>query len=56
MALMKSVAQLKIDLNLEERNLLFDGYNKVIDSLRTAWRKISYIELQEYSREMQMLL
>jgi 14-3-3 protein epsilon len=38
---MNSVAKLKVDLTVEERNLLSVGYKNVIGSRRASWRIFS---------------
>jgi len=48
---MKKVAQLDIELSVEERKLLSVAYKNVIGSRRAAWRIISSIEQKEKSKE-----
>ncbi|XP_052207392.1 14-3-3-like protein D isoform X2 [Diospyros lotus] len=47
---MKKVAQLNVDLTVEERNLLSVGYKNVVGSRRASWRILSSIEQKEESR------
>lgn len=47
---MKKVAALKVELTVEERNLLSVGYKNVVGSRRAAWRILSSIEQKEESR------
>nr|XP_043618771.1 14-3-3 protein 9-like [Erigeron canadensis] len=47
---MKKVAQLDIELTVEERNLLSVGYKNVVGSRRASWRILSSIEQKEESR------
>lgn len=44
---MKAVAQGKVDLSIEERNLLSVAYKNVIGARRASWRIISSIEQKE---------
>jgi len=47
---MKRVAQLKVELNVEERNLLSVAYKNEIGARRASWRIISSIEQKEDSK------
>jgi len=47
---MKKVAQLDVELTVEERNLLSVAYKNVIGSRRAAWRIISSIEQKEQGK------
>ena len=47
---MKKVAQLNIELTVEERNLLSVAYKNVIGARRASWRIISSIEQKEESK------
>ncbi|KAK4769030.1 hypothetical protein SAY86_027180 [Trapa natans] len=47
---MKNVAKLKVELTVEERNLLSVGYKNVIGARRASWRILSSIEQKEESR------
>ncbi|KAK4058031.1 hypothetical protein OIO90_000770 [Microbotryomycetes sp. JL221] len=47
---MKSVAQLGVELTVEERNLLSVSYKNVIGARRASWRIISSIEQKEESK------
>ncbi|XVF25651.1 hypothetical protein REPUB_Repub13aG0231700 [Reevesia pubescens] len=47
---MKKVAELDVDLTVEERNLLSVGYKNVIGSRRASWRILSSIEQKEESK------
>jgi 14-3-3 protein epsilon len=47
---MKKVAELKDELNVEERNLLSVAYKNVIGARRASWRIISSIEQKEESK------
>merc|ERR1711916_181154 len=47
---MKAVAQLNVELSVEERNLLSVAYKNVIGSRRASWRIISSIEQKEESK------
>ena len=44
---MKQVAMLKVELNVEERNLLSISYKNVIGARRTSWRVLSSFEAKE---------
>jgi len=44
---MKKVAELNVELTVEERNLLSVAYKNVIGAQRSAWRIISSIEQKE---------
>ena len=50
-AAMKQVALLKVELTVEERNLLSVGYKNVIGSRRASWRIVSSIEEKEEKKE-----
>lgn len=47
---MKKVAQMNVELTVEERNLLSVAYKNVIGALRASWRIISSIEQREESK------
>jgi len=47
---MKKVAQLNVELSVEERNLLSVAYKNVIGARRAAWRIISSIEQKEKTK------
>ncbi|XP_010543953.1 PREDICTED: 14-3-3 protein 7 isoform X2 [Tarenaya hassleriana] len=47
---MKKVAQLDVELTVEERNLLSVGYKNVIGSRRASWRILSSIEQKEEAK------
>ena len=47
---MKTVAKLKVELTVEERNLLSVSYKNVIGARRASWRVISSIEQKEESK------
>lgn len=47
---MKRVAELDIDLNVEERNLLSVAYKNVIGARRASWRIVSSIENKEEAK------
>lgn len=47
---MKHIAQLKMELSVEERNLLSVGYKNIIGSRRASWRIITTIEEKEEAR------
>ncbi|CAN4122084.1 unnamed protein product [Withania somnifera] len=47
---MKNVAQLDVELTVEERNLLSVGYKNVIGVRRASWRIMSSIEQKEESK------
>ncbi|XP_072978248.1 14-3-3-like protein D [Typha angustifolia] len=47
---MKKVANLDIELTVEERNLLSVGYKNVIGSRRASWRILSSIEQKEEAK------
>jgi len=48
---MKKVAELNVELSVEERNLLSVAYKNVIGARRAAWRIISSIENKEKSKD-----
>lgn len=48
---MKAVAQLNVELTVEERNLLSVAYKNVVGARRASWRIISSIEQKEKSKE-----
>jgi len=50
-ASMKKVAELNVELTVEERNLLSVAYKNVIGARRAAWRIISSIEQKERSKD-----
>ncbi|GAB2298595.1 14-3-3 protein 9 [Dionaea muscipula] len=47
---MKKLAQLNVDLTVEERNLLSVAYKNVVGSRRASWRILSSIEQKEVVR------
>lgn len=47
---MKKVANLDVELTVEERNLLSVGYKNVIGARRASWRILSSIEQKEEAR------
>ncbi|KAL5997887.1 14-3-3-like protein D [Asimina triloba] len=47
---MKKVANLNVELTVEERNLLSVGYKNVIGARRASWRILSSIEQKEESK------
>ena len=47
---MKKVAELKVELTVEERNLLSVAYKNVIGARRASWRIVSSIEQKEESK------
>lgn len=47
---MKNVAQLNVELTVEERNLLSVGYKNVVGARRASWRILSSIEQKEEAR------
>jgi len=47
---MKNVAQLKLELTVEERNLLSVAFKNVIGARRASWRIISSIEQKEENK------
>ncbi|XP_047338079.1 14-3-3 protein 9-like [Impatiens glandulifera] len=47
---MKKVAELDVELTIEERNLLSVGYKNVVGARRASWRILSSIEQKEESR------
>ncbi|KAL0795239.1 hypothetical protein Bca101_066616 [Brassica carinata] len=47
---MKKVAQLDVELTVEERNLVSVGYKNVIGARRASWRILSSIEQKEESK------
>jgi len=48
---MKNLAQLNVELTVEERNLLSVAYKNVVGARRASWRIISSIEQKEKSKE-----
>jgi len=48
---MQNVAQLNVELTVEERNLLSVAYKNVVGARRASWRIISSIEQKEKSKE-----
>jgi len=48
---MKNVAQLNVELTVEERNLLSVAYKNVVGARRASWRILSSIEQKEKSKE-----
>ncbi|OIT40108.1 14-3-3 protein 9 [Nicotiana attenuata] len=49
---MKNVANMDVELTVEERNLFSVGYKNVVGARRASWRILSSIEQKEESREM----
>ncbi len=49
--LMKKIAELKVGLTIEERNLLSVGYKNVIGTRRASWRVVTAIESKEPENE-----
>ena len=47
---MKNIANLNVELSVEERNLLSVGYKNVIGARRASWRILSSIEQKEESK------
>merc|ERR1712010_304323 len=47
---MKQVAELNVELTVEERNLLSVAYKNVIGARRASWRIISSIEQKEENK------
>lgn len=47
---MKKVAQMNIELSVEERNLLSVAYKNIVGARRSSWRVVSSIEQKEESR------
>jgi len=47
---MKKVAELRVELSVEERNLLSVAYKNVVGARRASWRIISSIEQKEQVR------
>lgn len=47
---MKGVAELKLELTVEERNLLSVAYKNVVGSRRASWRIVTSIEQKEKSK------
>lgn len=47
---MKKVAEMDVELTVEERNLLSVAYKNVIGARRASWRIISSIEQKEESK------
>ncbi len=47
---MKKVAELDVELSVEERNLLSVAYKNVIGARRASWRIVSSIEQKEESK------
>jgi len=50
-AAMKRVAELNVELTVEERNLLSVAYKNVVGARRASWRIISSIEQKEKSKD-----
>ena len=50
---MKCIVMMKMELSVEERNLLSVGYKNVIGSRRASWRTIKTIEEKEAARGKQ---
>jgi 14-3-3 protein epsilon len=48
---MKRVAELNVELTVEERNLLSVAYKNVVGSRRASWRIVSSIEQKEKSKD-----
>jgi len=48
---MKKVAELNVELTVEERNLLSVAYKNVVGARRASWRIISSIEQKEKSKD-----
>jgi len=46
----KSLAELKVQLNVEERNLLSVAYKNIVGARRASWRVLSSIESKEKER------
>ena len=46
----KDLAELKVELNVEERNLLSVAYKNVVGARRASWRVLSSIESKEKER------
>lgn len=47
---MKKIANLDVELTVEERNLLSVGYKNVIGARRASWRILSSIEQKEETK------
>lgn len=47
---MKKVAQMNVDLSVEERNLLSVAFKNVIGARRASWRIMSSLEQKEESK------
>lgn len=47
---MKNVANMDVELTVEERNLFSVGYKNVVGARRASWRILSSIEQKEESR------
>ena len=47
---MKEISKLKLELTVEERNLLSVAYKNVIGARRASWRIVSSIEQKEESK------
>lgn len=47
---MKKVAQMNVELSVEERNLLSVAYKNIVGARRSSWRVVSSIEQKEESR------
>ena len=47
---MKKVANLDVELTVEERNLLSVGYKNVVGSRRASWRILSSIQQKEEAK------
>jgi len=48
---MKKVAELNVELTIEERNLLSVAYKNVVGARRASWRIVSSIEQKEKSKD-----
>lgn len=48
--LMKSVAQMKKELSVEERNLLSVAYKNAVGARRASWRVISSVEAKQKNK------
>ncbi|KAA6323496.1 MAG: putative 14-3-3 protein 3 [Streblomastix strix] len=44
---MKEIAQMNVELTIEERNLISTAYKNVIGTLRASWRILTSIEQKE---------
>ncbi len=49
--LMKKIAELKVGLTIEERNLLSVGYKNLIGTRRASWRVVTAIQSKEEEPE-----